>query len=340
MMTIEQLWNEMEAEGGSVWRMRLARKEGAHPLVVALDPHTHSRVLLVAVPGVTLPPRREWPECRGLEWLTISLEGVAYWGVRLRDATSTDVFAALARDLDDRLATASGPENAAAGLFGRLKCWQQFLRAWQDGMSLEARRGLWGELHVLHVYMLPVLGPTLAVTGWKASTAAHQDFQFPHAAVEIKTSSAKQPQSIRITSERQLDETGVGTLFLHVVIVDEREVSTTASTPGQSLPAVIAAIRTALASDPSALALFNDRLFDRGWLDAQTARYEDRRLTVREEITCRVVAGFPRILESDLQIGVGDVNYALNLAACMPFAVSHQEMQDTLARPPSTFTPP
>ena len=336
MMTIERLWQEMEAEGGSVWRMRLARKHGAHPLVVALEPLLHSRVLLVAVPGVALPPRREWPECRGLEWLTIGLEGVSYWGVRLRDATSTDVFSALARDLDDRLSIAKGPEQAAAELFGRLKCWQQFLKAWQEGMSPEARRGLWGELHALHVHILPVLGLAVAVTGWKASAAAHQDFQFPHAAVEIKTSSAKQPQGVRVTSERQLDDTGVGVLFLHVVIVDEREVSMTASTPGRRLPAMIAAIRAELAGDPPTLALFNDRLFDRGWLDAHAPRYEDRRLMVREEITCRVVAGFPRILESELPIGVGDVNYALSLAACMPFAVSLQEMQDTLALPPST----
>jgi hypothetical protein len=34
--------------------------------------------------------------------------------------------------------------------------------------------------------------------------------------VEVKTTAAKQPQSVRITSERQLDDTGVGALFLHV----------------------------------------------------------------------------------------------------------------------------
>lgn len=335
MTTIEQLWQEMEAEGGSVWRIRLARKQGVHPLVIGLEPSTQSRVMLVPVPELILPPRREWPECRGLAWVTINLEGVPYWGVRLRDATCADVFTALAQDLDARLETTAGTEQAAAELFGRLKRWQQFLKASQEGMGLEARRGLWGELHVLHVRLLPVLGPEVAVTGWKANAAAHQDFQFPHVAVEVKTTSAKQPQSIRITSERQLDETGVGVLFLHVVIVDEREVSMTAETPGLSLPAMITAVRAALAGESSILALFNDCLFDRGWLDEHAPRYESHRLTLRDELVYRVAPGFPRILESDLSTGVGDVSYALSLAACEPFAVPLQEMQASLALPPS-----
>jgi len=339
MMTIERLWQEMETEDGSVWRLRLARKQGAHPLVVALEPLHHSRVLLVPVPGVMLPPRREWPECRGLEWITINLEAIPYWGVRLRDATCADVFTALAQDLDSRLALAVGSEQSAAELFGRLKLWQQFLKAWQEGLGPEARRGLWGELHVLHAHLLPVLGPAVTVTGWKAGEAAHQDFQFSHAAVEIKTTAAKQPQSIRITSERQLDETGVGALFLHVVIVDEREVPVIAGAPGQSLPGLVAALRGELAADPTTLALFNDLLFHRGWLDEHAPRYESHRLTLREERTFRIRPGFPRLLESDLPGGVGDVNYALALAACGPFGIPPHEMLETLAATPDSNLP-
>jgi hypothetical protein len=254
-----------------------------------------------------------------------------YWGVRLRDSTCAGVFTALAQDLDTRLALTTGTEQAAAELFGRLKLWQQFLKAWQDGMGPEARRGLWGELHFLHAHLLPVLGASGAVKGWKAGAAAHQDFQFPHAAAEIKTTAAKQPQSIRITSERQLDETGVGALFLHVVVVDEREVPVAAGTPGQSLPALVGTLRVALGGDAPTLALFNDLLFHRGWLDEHAPRYESHRLTVRNELSYRVQAGFPRLIESNLPAGVGDVNFALVLAACGPFAVPLSEMLETLA---------
>lgn len=178
-------------------------------------------------------------------------------------------------------AAASGVKQAAAELLGRLRRWQQFLTAARDLLSIEAQRGLWGELHVLRTHLLPALGAAATVVGWKASAAAHQDFQFSGGAVEVKTTAAKQPQSVRITSERQLDDTGVGALYLHVVVVDEREVEssrrgnealtesgnatggtmrdkqsllTSAATKlGLSLPALIADVRAGLSADLIAL---------------------------------------------------------------------------------------
>src|SRR5262249_23565936 len=143
--------------------------------------------------------------------------------VRLRDPLCADVFSALAEDVAPRVAVASQPQEAVLTLFDRLRRWQQFLTAAGDFMSLEAQRGLWGGLHVLRAHLLPAFGAAAALPAWKAGAAAHQDFQFPAGSMEIKTTAAKQPQSIRITSERQLDSTGVGALYLQVVVVDERD---------------------------------------------------------------------------------------------------------------------
>lgn len=107
------------------------------------------------------------------------------------------------------------------------------------------------------------------VAGWKDRAATHQDFQFSGCTVEVKAMAAKQPQSVRITSERQLDDTSVGALFLHVIVVDEREVPAGGTGTGQSLPALIADVRTGLSTELIVLAAFNDRLLDGGWLDAQ-----------------------------------------------------------------------
>ena len=336
-MTIEQLWQEMEAEGGTnvAWLTRFARPQTGHPLLVALEQTTRARALLVPVSRAALPPRREWPECRGLELISVGLGSQPHLGVRLRDAACADVFTALAEDVAPRVAAASGAKQAAAELLGRLRRWQQFLTAARDILSVEAQRGLWGELHVLRSHLLPALGAAATVVGWKASAAAHQDFQFSGGAVEVKTTAAKQPQSVRITSERQLDDTGVGALFLHVVVVDEREVPAGDGAPGQSLPTLIADIRTELSADP-ALTAFNDRLLDRGWLGAHASRYEGRRWTVRSERTYQVLHGFPRLAEVDLPAGVGDVNYAVSLAACEPFAGTTTAMLAVLSPTIST----
>lgn len=323
-MKIEQLWQEMEAEAGAnvVWLTRFARPQTGHPLLVALAQTTRARALLVPVSKTALPPRREWPVCRGLELVSVVLASQSHLGVQLRDPACADVFTALAEDLAPRVAAASSAKQAVTELLGRLRRWQQFLTASRDELSVEAQRGLWGELHVLRTHLLPVLGAAATVEGWKASAAAHQDFQFADGAVEVKTTAAKQPQSVRITSERQLDDTGVGALFLHVVVVDEREVPAGGTVPGQSLSAIIADIRIRLSTELITLTAFNDRLLDRGWLDAHAGRYEGRRWTVRGENTYQVRHGFPRLVEIDLPTGVGDVNFAVNLSACEPFAAT------------------
>lgn len=333
-MTIEELWQALEAEAATAcsqtWLTRRATAQPGWPLLVALDPASRTRTLLLPAPHSALPPHRDWPECRGLDLQTLALGADPHFTVRLRDAAGADVFTALAEDIAPRVSAAASGREAVAALFGRLRRWQQFLLAARAGLSREQERALWGELHCAGTHMLPTFGPTATVEAWKAAAAAHQDFQFPAGALEVKTTAAKQPQSVRITSERQLDDTGVGALFLHVVVVDERDVAPGGRTPGQSLPALIATLRAALSVEPASLAAFEDLLLDAGYLDTHAPRYDGRRRTVRSELTFRVSAGFPRLTERELPAGVGDVSYAVSLAACVPFTVETSPAITTL----------
>jgi hypothetical protein len=151
--------------------------------------------------------------------------------------------------------------------------------------------------------------------------------------VEVKTTTAKQPQSVRVTSERQLDMSGIPALFLHVVVLDEREVDTDHPVAGESLPDIVLALRQKFQTTAAAAEVFEDRLLDVGYLEADAPRYENRRFTLRREHTFRVRPGFPRLVESILPSGVGDVSYALSLAACEPFTTSVDDMLKKL-RPP------
>jgi len=70
---------------------------------------------------------------------------------------------------------------------------------------------------------------------------------------------------------------------------------------------------------------------DAGYFDAHAPRYEGRRFSLRRELTFRIGRGFPRLVERDLPEGVGDVSYALSLAACREFSVAPGEMTAELA---------
>ena len=334
-MTIEELWREIEAESAAnddgAWLLRRATATPGHPLLVALEPSTRVRTLLLPAAKSEVPPRRDWPECRGLELRMISIAGKTHLAVRLRDAAFADVFTVLAGDVAPRVAAATRTADAVRALLATLRRWQQFLAAAQVGLSREQERGLWGELHVLKTHLITGMGAAEAVLAWKAGSAAHQDFQHPSGALEVKTSAAKQPQSVRITSERQLDDTGVGALFLHVVAVDEREVASTSAAPGTSLPGIVGELRAMLAGNAIALADSESRLIERGYFDLHAPRYEGRRRTVRSEQSFRVGDGFPRLTEGMLPQGVGEVSYALSLSACAPYTASMVDILSVLS---------
>jgi hypothetical protein len=326
-MKTEELWRQLEAEGVATgWSTRLARPEPNCRLLVALDHSTGSRALLLRADSVSIPPRREWPDCRGLEILLVSVGNDTFLGVRLRDAASKDVFTALTEQLASRVTVAPSESATVEEFISALRRWQLFLAAARGGLGVEAQRGLFGELYLLERVLVPALGPLLAVRGWMGPAGAHQDFQLGFASIEVKTTAASSQGIVRINSERQLDDTGAGKLFLHVVVVDDREVSAVGKMGSDTLASLVNKCRRSLDADQVARMMLEDGLLQLGWLDAHADRYDVRRITVRSQATFEVRPGFPRLLAQNLPVGVSEVVYGLDLAACQSFEVSTDTM--------------
>lgn len=335
-MNVSELWKVMEEEAGrapnQTWLMRLALPLPGCQLMAGFHVPSRSPAALLQLADGTELPARQLPACAGLDVRVTQLAAKSYLEVRLKDSSCSDVFAVLTQDVVHRIAKATGPRSALDELLGRLSRWQHFLQVSREGLSVEAQRGLWGELHVLIHHLVPVLGAGTSAEGWKAPSASHQDFQFAAGAIEVKTTITKQPQSVRVTSERQLDETGVGTLLLWVVVLDERDVPAAEEVvEGETLPMKVQAARNVVAQDIAAARTLELGLFERGWMDAHGDRYRDRRWAVRREEVFEVVEGFPRITEAMLASGLGSVMYALSLSACEPFALPQEQRGGIIA---------
>lgn len=326
---INDLWAAMDrdiatgetAVGG--WLLRLARPTADCPLFAAIELASRRRAVLLRLPAESIPSRRRWPRCKGLEPLTLKLDGCEHFGVTLKEERFTDVFAALAEDLARRISEVLIPADQARAFLGQLSRWQKFLTASSDGLTDEAQRGLWGELQCLRERLLPALGVP-AVAGWKGPEHAHQDFQFASGAIEVKTTLAKQPQVVRITSERQLDNSVWPMLILHVIALDVRDGS------GETLLGMVASLRATLTADPAAHDQFEDGLLLAGYLDAHAGRYAERGYFVRSEVSLHVRRGFPMLTERDMPAGVGDVSYGLTVAACKAFSLSETSLKKRL----------
>jgi hypothetical protein len=334
-MLIEEIWHLLETDaaaggkGSGGWLMRLAKPAATCPLFLALELSSRRRAILLRLPPNSLPSRRLWPRSRGLESIALSIAGEPHFGVRLKESRYADVFTALTEDLVRRVTDTASPAAQARAFLGQLTRWQKFLSASSDGLGDEAQRGLWGELHLIHSFLLPAFG-TASVHSWKGGERAHQDFQMTTGAIEVKTTLAKQPQVVRITSERQLDTSTLPALFLNVTAVGLRA-------GGETLPGLVALVRKELSADSSASEQFEDELLEAGYLDAHSGRY-DSGYAVRSMSFFLVAGGFPRLVEASMPVGTGDANYALTVSACEPYRVGNAEVVAALSphAPPAT----
>ena len=151
---------------------------------------------------------------------------------------------------------------------------------------------------------------------WEGPLGANQDFLFGTVAVEVKASTGNETDSVRISNIRQLDDTGLGQLFLHHAAYDFRDGS------GRTLPMLVRRLRHCLSASAGALVIFEERLLAAGYVEPSPSAFDRYGFTTRFRRCFRVATGFPRLLELLLPRGVFNVCYILDLAACAAFEVS------------------
>jgi hypothetical protein len=253
-------------------------------------------------------------------------EGNGELRVLLTDNNLREVFNPLASDIASTAQGQPGPAEAVLAAVSRFEHWRCLLQSLADaGLTPEARQGLFGELTILRVHLLPALPALDAVRAWTGPTAANQDFQLPKAAIEVKTSSGKEPQTLVISNERELDEKGASRLILAHLSLDERRGGN-----GESLNAAVDQTRTLL-TDPAATAVLDDLLVRAGYLRHQRELYDEPRYTVRQQRFWDVAGDFPRITEADLRSGVGDCRYSISTAGLERYLLAAAEIAETIS---------
>jgi Putative PD-(D/E)XK family member, (DUF4420) len=327
-MTLDEIWASLE-EGVTAGPAGQALARRIHPdsprdIRLAVDALTHARMLLVRVSSAALDSGLEFPSASGFELRHVPLPGDGNrkitLGVILTRPDQADVFTSLVDDIARRVAAAESDSTAVLELIARLRRWQGFLQRHEpEGLGPHERRGLYGELWFLRQHLMAVLPPREAVVAWSGPRAANHDFHLPACAVEVKTSTGKQHQLLHIASERQLDDTGAGTLVLFHLSLDER------TAQGETLVGIVEDVRSRMASDPVAAEELDTRLIDAGYLDSQAYRYSSEGYALRDSGFFHVEEQFPRITEGYLRPGVGDVRYTIALTACQPFSMTEHD---------------
>jgi hypothetical protein len=235
----------------------------------------------------------------------------------------SDVFYVLVDDLIDATVKAHGAEAGGVALIHRLRRWERLLEASSHGLSRSAQKGLFGELFVLKE-ISKELGISRAVESWFGPEAGVRDFEINRIGIEVKTTSAKGALSVKISSERQLELVAIVQLFLWCVSIEK-------VAEGLSLNATVKEIREIIGDNVLIMELFDKKLMQVGYVDADNQRYQSK-YAVRDEYVYRIDEKFPAITSEKLDHNLYDVSYRIMLEGCAEWNIHKnllfQEMEN------------
>ena len=228
-----------------------------------------------------------------------------------------EIFTIFCGDILEHWIPHAGASDSLKSLSRRLARWKKFFqRGALLGLNREDYVGLYGELSFIEAGLNKGVTSLPIVNAWQAPLGTNQDFLFGPVAVEIKTTTGNEIDKVRITNARQLDSTGLQSLFLARFAFDFRQGS------GRTLPQLVATLKASFANSPDALSSFNDRLLEAGFVEGTPNEFDAWGFTPRHFNVFNVGEGFPRLLESSLPSGVSEVSYILNLAAAAQFQIA------------------
>ncbi|TGD81695.1 PD-(D/E)XK motif protein [Hymenobacter wooponensis] len=238
----------------------------------------------------------------------------------LTDDRFADIFAILAADI---VAAVSATTDSVA----RLRAFTAQLARWRDlfsafnpvGLSGPARQGLFGELHLMRELLAAGVPPQSVVTAWTGPLRDPQDFHFGPVALEVKTTSGNST-AFQVSGAAQLDETPFEQLLLFHLALEVTERS------GESLPLLVAHLRSVVSEVPEAARLFETRLQQAGYFEAQATRYEGEGYRIRQTTPAVVRDDFPCIRATGLTPGVGNVTYTVSTDHILPFQITFADL--------------
>ncbi len=318
---IRSIWDDLkgEAEAGHDPSLRLYRALGESAIGVRAGfiPRDQILELLIEVPAKR-QESRPLPEWRGMrfEYVPIKLpprQDARQLRLYLVDLEHKDIFITFCEDLVDTLEGISDVELRALQIEECLTRWSRFFKkSGHAGLPPSFQRGLFAELTWLEMMLTRGSDLIAAISSWKGCERGYHDFDVSGDIIEVKSTMTREPRSVRINNERQLDDRGLISLHLFVLTLQQTEGG------GMTLPEKVTEIREELQGTPAAASRFERCLVSAGYLNQHEKRYPIHYI-VRHQELFHISQGFPRII--DPPKGVGDLKYSISVSACQNYEI-------------------
>lgn len=227
--------------------------------------------------------------------------------VKLLDKNLIGIFDSI---LNIILSEAVGEETESAMVnkfLQQMKRWQKFMSASNNSMLSEEKiRGLIAELTLLSELLdeHPLIKEEV-IESWYGPDRLQHDFIFNNSAIEVKSISNLDKNSVTISSEHQL-ESNTNQLFLRVYCILKSNASTVSSVNLNKLIREISEILNI-----NERSKFDKKLIECSYIPNE--KYDDFSYEVELVNNYEVLEGFPKLCSADLSNGVLNVRYDIDL---------------------------
>ncbi|QXC36343.1 PD-(D/E)XK motif protein [Aeromonas sp. FDAARGOS 1407] len=234
-------------------------------------------------------------------------QGRQYLMLTLERHVDRDLFEGLCQTLAFVLQHATDSASAMTISLAHIRRWKTFLTGRNQRLSAEEVQGLFAEITFLVELLDKEMPSNTAVESWLGPDRSHQDFIFGNRGIEVKSLSGRERSCIRISSEDQLESLN-DSLFLRIYRLN----SLTDAGGGRSLNEVIAEVQSRL-NEAAALEAFELKLAAYGY--APFPDYDEPRFVVNSVCSYLIADDFPRLIRSQLPVGIAKVAYDIRLEA-------------------------
>ncbi|MEL0083539.1 MAG: PD-(D/E)XK motif protein, partial [Gammaproteobacteria bacterium] len=235
----------------------------------------------------------------------------------LEQHVDRDLFFSLCNTLANALKEARDSDVALSIATTHLQRWKSFFASRKQSLlSPEEIRGLFAELQFLRSLYGHHLSEAESINSWYGPDRVQQDFVFGNTAVEVKAISGRERNTVRISSEDQLDS-ACDYLFLKIFRLSDLPNAESALSLNQAVVEIYAEL-----SDAEAIETFSQKLVSYGYVELRD--YDEPLLVVSERRTYRVENGFPRLIRSELPQGIRKVGYEIEIETLAPFECSDE----------------
>jgi hypothetical protein len=192
-----------------------------------------------------------------------------------------------------------------------------------NGLSIKQQKGLIGELLFLHSLLINEKPIANILNSWTSTEEDFKakDFTLTTVGVEVKFTASKQPR-IHISNETQLDAQNLSNLFL--ILYSSEAVKDN----GISLNSLVEQIRQTISTEEERR-LFNAKLQMNGYFDDDKEHYGSM-YSLKRTFIFKVTYDFPRIVQSQLPLGIYDTCYSIEISALEKYMVESESLFEKL----------